>query len=434
MIFEDRSDAGRQLAGRLAPYAGGHTRVLALPRGGVPIGYEVARALNAPLDVFVVRKIGAPGHEELALGAIASGGVRVLNRETIALLQVDPQTIEGTTARELRELERREEAYRGGLQAHDVADRTVILVDDGMATGASMHAAILALRVRSPKVLVVAVPVAPVDTCRWLAPQVDDLAVLETPEPFRGVGAWYANFSQIADDEVRESLARGKSRRRDAMIDEKAVVIDVDGKALGATLSGPPSKRGLVIFAHGSGSSRHSPRNRFVAESLNALGLATVLIDLLTPDEEEIDRRTAALRFDIALLARRIDLVTSWSREQAQLRELRVGYFGASTGAAAALLAASTRDDVDAIVSRGGRPDLAGDAIGDVQAPTLLIIGERDPVVVDLNRRAASHFHAHCEIAIVPGATHLFEEPGTLERVAHLAHEWFVRYLATPAA
>jgi putative phosphoribosyl transferase len=217
------------------------------------------------------------------------------------------------------------------------------------------------------------------------------------------------------------------------MID-RGIALHLDGKRLGATLSVPPAAHGLVIFAHGSGSTRHSPRNRFVATSLNEGGIATLLLDLLTEDEEELDRRTAALRFDVALLARRVDLATVWSREQPQLHAFRIGYFGASTGAGAALLAASTRDDIDAIVSRGGRPDLAGDALRDVTAPTLLIVGERDPNVIDVNRRAASQLQAHCQIAIVPGATHLFEEPGTLEQVAQLAHDWFVRYLAAPTA
>lgn len=216
-------------------------------------------------------------------------------------------------------------------------------------------------------------------------------------------------------------------------MDEREIVIEVDKKRLGATLALPQPAHGLVIFAHGSGSSRHSPRNRYVAQALNERALATMLLDLLTQDEDEIDRRTAALRFDIALLARRIDLATQWARESAELRDMRIGYFGASTGAGAALLAASTRDDVDAVVSRGGRPDLAGDALRDVQAPTLLIVGERDPVVIDLNRRSASQMQAHCEIAIVPGATHLFEEPGTLEQVAELAQKWFLRYLGAPS-
>ena len=206
MIFEDRFDAGRQLAAKLVRYAGSDTRVLALPRGGVPVGYEVAHALRAPLDVFVVRKIGVPGREELAMGAIASGGVRVLNEETIALLNVPHEVVEETTNREMRELQRREEVYRGGLPAHDVHARTVILVDDGLATGASMHAAILALRRRDPKAIVVAVPVAPVDTCAALERFVDDLVVVAMPQPFRGVGAWYADFSQVSDEEVRKLL------------------------------------------------------------------------------------------------------------------------------------------------------------------------------------------------------------------------------------
>jgi dienelactone hydrolase len=214
----------------------------------------------------------------------------------------------------------------------------------------------------------------------------------------------------------------------------REVVLHADGKRLGATLSIPVPVLGLVIFAHGSGSSRHSPRNRVVATSLNEGGMATLLLDLLSDDEDELDRRTAALRFDIALLARRMDLATEWAREQNELQHLRVGYFGASTGAGAALLAASTRDDIDAIVSRGGRPDLAGDALRDVQAPTLLIVGEHDATVLELNRQAAAQLQAHAEVAIVPGARHLFEEPGALQYVARHAQAWFVRYLAAPPA
>lgn len=212
------------------------------------------------------------------------------------------------------------------------------------------------------------------------------------------------------------------------------VVLNLDGKHVDATLTVPHEARGLVIFVHGSGSSRHSPRNIFVANALNTAGLATLLLDLLTEDEEEIDRRTAALRFDIALLARRVDLATAWARKRQRLAHLRTGYFGASTGAGAALLAASARNDVAAIVSRGGRPDLAGDALGEVRSATLLIIGEQDPQVVDLNRRAAAQLTAPYEVAIVPGATHLFEEPGALEEVARLARAWFIRYLSAPAA
>src|SRR5579872_6132327 len=208
MIFADRADAGKQLAEKLHAYAGPDTRVLALPRGGVPIAYEVARALHSPLDVLVVRKLGAPGREELALGAIASGGVRVLNDETIASLGVDAETVDAIARRELEELRRREAAYRGSLPPHDVTDRTVILVDDGLATGASLFAAVVAVRARKPRAIVVAVPVAPSDTCSALAGEVNDIVCVAMPRPFRGVGAWYEDFRQITDDEVRGYLQR----------------------------------------------------------------------------------------------------------------------------------------------------------------------------------------------------------------------------------
>ncbi len=207
------------------------------------------------------------------------------------------------------------------------------------------------------------------------------------------------------------------------------IVVPSDGERLAGTLTVPPGAHGVVIFAHGSGSGRHSPRNRFVAEQLNERGFATLLMDLLTLREEELDRSTASLRFDISLLARRVDLAAAWCRNDDRLSTLPVAYFGASTGAGAALLAAAGRKDVAAVVSRGGRPDLAGAALGDVHAPTLLIVGENDPVVIDLNRRAASQMHAACEIAVVPGAGHLFEEQGALERVAQLAQGWLLRYL-----
>jgi len=206
MIFQDRADAGRRLAEKLSSYANGDTRVLALPRGGVPVAFEVARALSAPLDVFVVRKLGVPGHEELAMGAIASGGVRVLNEDTIAQLHIDQATVDAVTQAELGELNRREAVYRDGLPAHDVAGKTVILIDDGLATGASMYAAVLALRARSPRRTIVAVPVAPRDTCEAIAQQVDEMVCAATPEPFRGVGAWYHDFRQVEDEEVRLTL------------------------------------------------------------------------------------------------------------------------------------------------------------------------------------------------------------------------------------
>jgi putative phosphoribosyl transferase len=212
---------------------------------------------------------------------------------------------------------------------------------------------------------------------------------------------------------------------------EETVTIPVGETQIAGTLRVPERASGIVLFAHGSGSSRFSPRNRGVAAVLERAGLATMLIDLLSEQEEKEDSRTGALRFDIALLADRLLAASSWLLLGDKTISLPIGFFGASTGAGAALLAASQRPElVGAVVSRGGRPDLAGKALRHVSAPTLLIVGERDTVVLDLNRRAAEGLVAECKLEIVPGATHLFEEPGALEQVASLARDWFSLYLA----
>ena len=213
--FRDRREAGRFLARELAAYANRpDVIVLALPRGGVPVGYEIAQALHAPLDVFLVRKLGVPGHEEYAMGAIASGGVSVLNEEVVQRLGISPYQIETVAAREQRELERRERAYRGERPPPEVSGRTVILVDDGLATGASMQAAVLALRRLQPARIVVAVPVAAPETCEQLREIADEVVCATTPEPFYAVGLWYEDFSQTSDEEVRALLAQAEEARK----------------------------------------------------------------------------------------------------------------------------------------------------------------------------------------------------------------------------
>ncbi|MCU1309254.1 MAG: dienelactone hydrolase [Candidatus Angelobacter sp.] len=212
------------------------------------------------------------------------------------------------------------------------------------------------------------------------------------------------------------------------------VQIQIEGQVLDGDLTIPDSARGVVLFAHGSGSSRHSPRNQYVANVLQQSGFATLLMDLLTPNEERIDARTAALRFDIGLLARRLVGATKWLLNQSEMAQLPIGYFGASTGAAAALVgAAELGERIAAVVSRGGRPDLAGSALRRVVAPTLLIVGGEDETVLELNRRAMTLIPGEKKLVVVPGATHLFEEEGALETVAQLATEWFDLYL-DPAA
>lgn len=219
MYFRDRREAGRILARKLSAYAGrSDVLVLALPRGGVPVAYEVANALGAPLDVFVVRKLGLPGHEELAIGAIASGGIRVLNEELISQLSNAPEVVDFVVAKEQRELERREAEYRGQRPLPIIEGRTIILVDDGLATGSTMKAAVRSLRERNPARIVIAVPVASPETCTELKREADETICAITPEEFYAVGQWYEDFSQTTDEEVRDLLAR----KNDALILAKA--------------------------------------------------------------------------------------------------------------------------------------------------------------------------------------------------------------------
>ena len=222
--------------------------------------------------------------------------------------------------------------------------------------------------------------------------------------------------------------------RAQAPHEERGVRVGAPDVTLEGNLTVPQGAKGIVLFAHGSGSSRRSPRNRFVARQLSDRGLATLLIDLLTSEEEAVDLRTARLRFDVGMLADRLSGATAWIRRQPETSRLRVGYFGASTGAAAALVAAAESGaEIGAVVSRGGRPDLAGDALERVQAPTLLLVGGEDVPVIAMNREALARLNCEKQLEIVPGATHLFEEPGTLEAVARRAGDWFLRYLGHPA-
>ena len=232
--------------------------------------------------------------------------------------------------------------------------------------------------------------------------------------------------------ENRAGAVKGPASTQEPVVQERPIYIPGGQVMLEGDLAIPTSARGMVLFAHGSGSSRYSPRNRYVARVLQRAGFATLLMDLLTAEEEALDARTAALRFDIDLLARRLILATRWLRDEPQTAKLPIGYFGASTGAAAALVAAAGIPDlVHAIVSRGGRPDIAGELLRRVVAPTLLIVGSEDPIVLDLNRKALAEMSGEKELKIVPRATHLFEEPGALEAVAEVAKEWFSRYLGS---
>ncbi len=426
MFFVDRRDAGRRLAERLRYIRGRDLVILGLPRGGVPVAAEVAAALGAPLDVTVVRKLGVPYQPELGMGAIGEDGVRVINDEVVATARVSAAELAEVEARERTELDRRGRLYRGGRRPLDLRGRTVVVVDDGVATGSTARAACQFARARGAARVVLAVPVAPPGWTARLEDVADELICLDTPGNFFGVGQFYGDFTQITDDQVVTLLERSaRPAARDDEVEVRAGTV-----RLGGHLSVPDGAMGTVVFAHGSGSGRHSPRNRFVASVLNQAGLATLLFDLLT-EAEGLDRANV---FDTVLLADRLGQATRWLREQPGVANLPVGYFGASTGAAAALWAAAEPDArVGAVVSRGGRPDLAGPRLPLVTSPTLLIVGGLDDVVLGLNRQAQAQLHCENRLTVVPGATHLFEEPGTLQAAAELARDWFTDHLAPVA-
>ena len=293
-----------------------------------------------------------------------------------------------------------------------------MIVDDGLATGSTARVAVQVVRAMGARRIVLAVPVAPPEAVPELEAEADRVVTVVTPSPFFGVGQWYEDFSQTSDEEVAALLSRaGAGRGHPAGSDARGrsvrVEIPVGGVGLEGFLEVPPGATGVVLFAHGSGSSRHSPRNQATARSLRSHGFGTLLFDLLTP-AESADRRNV---FDIELLAGRLLAATRWLRSSRGHRPPAIGYFGASTGGGAALRAAAAPgNEVAAVVSRGGRPDLAGTRLASVRCPTLLIVGGADIEVIELNRNAAALLRCPWHLAIVPGATHLFEEPGRWPR------------------
>lgn len=430
-MFVDRQSAGKQLGHALTPRRFNNPVVLALPRGGVPVAYEVAKILQAPLDVLVVRKIGAPINPEFAIGAIGENNALVVNQLVRRQLGVSDTELERLIARAQVDLDRRISRYRHGKPLINLAGHDVILVDDGMATGSTAAVAVTTLRAMNPDRIVVAVPTASEEAVDYLEGLAEEVISLETPINSGSVGQRYERFNEISDEEVENYLNPEFTGRfvngNKAAIDQEIEIPLTHGASLSGNLSLPQGCMGLVVFAHGSGSSRLSERNIAVAKALQRDGFGTLLFDLLTEQEAQ-DRRNV---FDIQLLAQRLITARDWLRNQETTRNLALGYFGASTGAAAALVAAANDHTIAAIVSRGGRPDLAGLSLQLVKAPTLLIVGGRDHEVLELNRYAKKHLLCRSDLQIISGATHLFEEPGTLSDVAKIASQWFRKYLAS---
>lgn len=428
MRYDDRRAAGLRLARCLDFLRGQDLVVLGLPRGGVPVAFEVARGLDVPLDVLVVRKLGVPRRPEWGFGAVGENGGRVLNPDVLQEAALSPAAQDAVERTERAEVERRVRRYRNGRVPVPLAGRTVVVVDDGLATGATAEAACRIVRDRGAARVVLAVPVGPAGTVERLRGTADQVICLQTLRFLGSVGTWYRDFTQISDAEVAALLARAGRPAAASSVTrptaDRELQVPVGRLELAARFAAPDAASAVVAFAHGSGSSRHSPRDRYLAAALSHAGLGTLLLDLLSDDEER-DRHNA---FDVVLLARRLHAAALWLRREIALP---VGFFGAGTGAAAALEAAVLPGaDIRAIVSRGGRPGLASPAaLAGVRAPTLLIVGSRDTRVLSLNRLAADQLRCEHRIAVVPGADHLFEEPGALATVAELSRDWLTAHL-----
>lgn len=436
MIFSDRRHAGQLLAQKLKQYKNSNAVILALPRGGVPIASEVANILTAPFDVLIVRKIGAPFQSELAVGAICEDGEPNWNESILSNLELKSNDVEKTVIAERRKIKNQIKTFRKSRELMPLEMKTVIVVDDGLATGATMLAAIQYLKKKAVARIVVAVPIAASSSATKLRSMVDEVIAVEEREDLRSVGQWYENFSQVSDAEVID-LLNGRNVSSEKI--QRELEIQVGKTQLKGDLTAFSSMKALIIFVHGSGSSRKSPRNQQVANDLNENGFGTFLFDLLSKQEAE-DRRNV---FNIDFLSERLVSVTKWLRGRPGLKTIPIGFFGASTGAGAAIQAAaklceivgeiegeaiSKTEFIYAIVSRGGRPDLAGGALRAVRAPTLLLVGGQDVGVIELNQNAQRSL-SNCELSIIPGATHLFEEPGALEEVSSQAIEWFRDHL-----
>jgi putative phosphoribosyl transferase len=466
-MFADREEAGRRLAPMLDHLKNENPVVIGLPRGGLPVAKEVARRLEAPLDVFVVAKIGAPGHEELAIGAVGPQKETFFNQDTLEVYGGPKKAIQRQIDRAHNKVKTRLRHLGVPDQGPDVEDRVVIIVDDGVATGSTAMAALRILHQRRPQRLILAVPVIPPGSIPRMRAIVDELVYVEAPEPFMAVGAWYDRFDQVSDEDVRRILdaerkntttattttptfttTHSTSPRPPSIETKKApkkqeektisrLEIPADGFRLQANLHVPENPRGVVLFAHGTGSGRKSPRNQEVARIMNQNGFATLLMDLLTPREQAMDetRETHAPSAQFSMLADRLAAAAAWVAEQDITKDLDVAAIGSSTGAAVALLAAARHPELlQAVVSRGGRIDLVGQALGKIKAPTLLIVGGADHSVMRLNEDGQGALECENELHLVPGATHLFSEPGTLREAAEKAADWFRTHLRAPRA
>jgi putative phosphoribosyl transferase len=425
--FTDRSEAGRRLAERVRPHAVNDPLVLALPRGGVPVGAELAERLAADFDVLLVRKIGLPGHPETGVGAIAEDGHVFYDDRALARMRVPRQALSDTVASERDELDRRKRAYRGGRPDPRIAGRDCVVVDDGVATGGTARAALRMVRQAGPARLVLAVPVAAPEALESLREEADALVVLTAPDNFRAVGEWYRDFGQLSDDEVISVLSeRERLHRRPDVA--RAVRIRAGQVYLDGDLTMPAALRGVVVMAFGEGQS--DPRWRATASAMQRAGYATLLLDLLTPDEQGTDG-IAGGATDPQGLGERLSAAVNWLRRATDAASEPLGVLGSGAAAPAALLTAAERpQDVASVVVHGGRIDQAEPGLAGVRAPTLVLLESTDSFVRELGEWTRSRLGGPSELKVVSGAERLLRGDLGWRQVAVETLGWFDRTLS----
>lgn len=428
----DRRLGATELARALEGFVAPDVAIIGLPAGGVAVAAMIARQLGAPLDVCVVRKLRAPTDDlALGFGAIAEGGELVLDPPAAARTGLGETQVARLIAEkdvEVRELVRR---LRRGRPPIDLAGKTVIVVDDGAATGNTARAALRSVKRRGARRVVLAVVVAAQSTIEELAFEADEIVCLHAEPNAHAANRSWQRFARVPEVEIAELLGAPTDEPSELRMRalRGPVRIRTDEVALEGDLVVPIGARGIVLFAHEEG--RQSGQHHVLTRAFERTGLATLVLDLLTPRERHLGKTPAGrLAFGLDMLAGRLSAATQWTRDQPETSPLAIGYFGSSTGAAAALIAAADPiNGVRAVATRSGRPDLANVALAAVRAPTLLLVGERDPALLELNRRALVLLKCTKRLSVVSGATHGFDEPGALEQVARRSANWFSRHL-----
>jgi putative phosphoribosyl transferase len=421
--FADRSEAGRRLAERVRPFAVNDPLVLALPRGGVPVGAELALRLDADFDVLMVRKIGLPGHPELGVGAMAEDGRVLYDDLALARLHVPRQALSDTVAAERDELDRRRRVYRGERPLPRMAGRDCVIVDDGVATGGTARAALRMVRQAGPARVVLAVPVASPEAVALLREEADALVVLSAPDNFRAVGEWYRDFGQLSDDHVTAILAES-AHTRPRSSGTRGVRVRAGQVHLDGDLTVPDALRGAVVMAAGEG--REDERWRSVASVLQRGGYATLLMDLLTEEE----RSFGSSGIGVEALGGRLGAAVDWLRRAAETADEPLGVLASGDAAACALVTAARYPrDVAAVVAHGGRIDLAEESLPDVRAPALVLLEGEDSFLRELGEWARARMGGPTDLRVVSGAERLLGDSHEWRRVAAEALDWFDRHL-----